>query len=168
MRLARTIVAVMAILLALPGVAAAHSSLATSDPADGSRLDAPPREVVLTFESELRPGGSGFVLTAPDGSVAGEGTLDLDVAERNILRGAVDVSDPGTYTVDWEAVALDGHPESGSLTFAYVSEPAQSGTPDTAVQAPRGANVPAIVGVLLLGAAALASAIRVQLAARHA
>lgn len=168
MRLARTIVAVMAILLALPGVAAAHSSLSTSDPADGSRLDDPPREVVLTFDGELRPEGSGFVVTAPDGSEVGEGALDLEIAERNVLRGAVDVTDPGTYTVNWEAVALDGHPESGSLTFAYGSESAGSGTPDTALPAPAEDNVPADAGVMLLAAAALAFAIRVRLAARHA
>ena len=167
MRLARTIVAVMAILLALPGVAAAHSSLTTSDPADGSRLADPPREVVLTFDGELRPEGSGFVVTAPDGSEVGEGTLDLEVAERNILRGAVEVKDPGTYTVDWEAVALDGHPESGSLTFDYGTASAGSGTPDTALPAPRAPHPTTIAGVVLL-AAALAFAIRLRVAARRA
>ncbi|NIP26955.1 MAG: copper resistance protein CopC, partial [Phycisphaerae bacterium] len=34
--------------------------------------------------------------------------------------------EPGTYSVDWTVLSLDGHSASGSYTFAYSLEPERS------------------------------------------
>ena len=164
-RLRRFTPLVLAIaLLALPAVASAHAELVSSDPADGAVLDAPPSEVVLTFEGEVTD-ESGFTVSDADGAEVGTGELDLDVAERNVLRGAVTITEPGTYTVDWTGVAEDGHPETGSYTFTY--EPVDDGeSPDTALPlASAPGPLPVVGGLLLLG---LLVELRCRLEARAA
>jgi methionine-rich copper-binding protein CopC len=139
-----------ALLAALPSVTSAHAELTATDPAAGAALDDPPAEVVLTFDGELDPDGSGFTVTDADGSEVGSGGVDLQVAERNVLRGAVSIDDEGIYVVAWTAVAGDGHPERGSFEFR-VGEAAQA--PDTALAPPAVPLLPA--GAVLLAMAAL-------------
>ena len=117
--------------LLLIGVApvAAHESIISSDPAAGARLAEPPTEVVLVFSGELDPPGSSFVVVDASGADVGSGEVDLDVADRNVLRGDVTITGDGAYDVRWTAVAADGHAEEGTLSFAVG--PATS--PDTAM-----------------------------------
>ena len=143
------ITAAAAILLTLPAAVSAHAELVSSDPAPGDRLDEAPSEVTITFDGELAP-ESGFTVTDGDGHEIGAGELDLDVAERNVLRGAVTITEPGVYTVAWTAVSDDGHPEEGSFTFGYDADPTGTSTaPNTAL--PRAADDPLVrIGVTLL------------------
>ena len=148
-RPAVTSVMVAALLLAVPSTAAAHAELASSDPAAGATLDEPPPRVVLTFGGGLDPDGSGFTVTDADGAEVGAGTVDLGVAERNVLRGTVAIEADGTYEVHWTAVAEDGHPEEGTFTFAVGGPVA----PDTAMD-------PTVdirpLGLILVGLAVMA------------
>jgi copper resistance protein C len=113
--------------------------------------------VVLTFDSEVRADGSGFVITGPDGAEAGTGSLNLQVAARNELRGAVAASGLGEYAVTWTAVALDGHANDGSFSFAVLdADPAGEDAgepPDTAVPATGAPGTPAtaLIGLVLVG-----------------
>ena len=152
MRFARYVAAAAAALaLAVaPAAVLAHTELTASDPADGSVLTEVPTEVVLTFSGEVAEDGS-FTVTDADGAAVGEGSVDLDVAERNVLRGDVTISEPGTYTVAYSVAARDGHPTEGQLTFTYDPEGAAS-TPDTAVPAPSPAG--SVAAGLVLGVAA--------------
>lgn len=89
----------------------------------------------MTFESELDPDGSKFMVTDGSGVEVGAGELDLDVADRNEMRGDVEISEPGIYTVTWTTVAADGDEDSGEFTFGYRADPAGStdeGGPNTA------------------------------------
>lgn len=151
----RPIVATVAavLLAALPAATLAHAELASSRPAADAVLQAPPSEVVLTFDSELDPDTSSLVVTDAAGDSVGEGGVDLDVADRNVLHAAVDIPDDGAYEVSWTAGSIDGHVESGTFAFRV-------GTPvaDTALPAP--STAPMLVGALLVGAAALAVAAR--------
>jgi methionine-rich copper-binding protein CopC len=131
-RTARTVVlpAIAALMLAAsPGLATAHAELVSSQPPAGAILETAPAEIALTFSAELDAAASGFVVTDPDGTEVGEGTVDLDVAERNILRGAVVIAGDGLFEVRWTAVAVDGHVEHGSFTFNV----GDGGAPDTAL-----------------------------------
>ena len=152
-RRAVTMIAALSLLLAIAPAAAALAELEGSSPEPGSELDEAPSEIRITFSGELEPGASGFVLTGPDGSELASGVVDLDVAERNELHAAVGITEPGAYTVEWTAVAADGHPESGSFTFEYRSEAAEHETPDTALRRP--ATPAPMLGGLLLGLAAV-------------
>ena len=92
-RLPLAALALGAALAALPAVAVAHAELVSSDPEAGANLDAAPSEVTLTFDDELEPDGSGFTVTDHHDDEVGSGTLDLDVADRNILAGGVSISE---------------------------------------------------------------------------
>jgi methionine-rich copper-binding protein CopC len=145
-------------LLALPAVAAAHSDIVSSDPQASANLDDPPTEVVVTYDGELNPTSS-FTVTDRHDVVVGTGELDLDVAERNVLRGAVEIFEPGVYMVGWTAVSVDGHEETGSFAFGYQADPGaevdgDEGTPDTALPALAGPSWPALAGLALVAAAA--------------
>lgn len=152
-------VAMLATAALLPGVVAAHSDLESTSPEAGATLDEPPTEVAMVFSGELEADGSGFVVTDADGTEVGAGEVDLDVAERNELRGAVEITEPGVYTVSWTAIAADGDEQTGDFTFAYETDAGAAGqdAPDTALQSPS-ASVPTILaGMLLLLAIVLAA-----------
>jgi methionine-rich copper-binding protein CopC len=137
----------LAALLAAPGMTAAHAELVSTEPADGANLDQPPTEVVITFDGELQEDGSGFVVSDAEGAEVGAGSLDLDVADRNVLRGAVTIAQPGAYTVDWTVIAADGDEQTGTFMFGYQARP------DTALMPPHAGSpaVPAGVAILLAG-----------------
>jgi methionine-rich copper-binding protein CopC len=166
---------VAAALAALPAVAMAHAELVSSDPEAGANLDTAPTEVTLTFDDELDPDGSGFTVTDHHGDEVGTGELDLDVADRNVVRGAVSISEPGVYTVEWTILGLDGHEISGSFSFGYQSDeeiPEGEGgehgheNPDTAMPLalPASPSFATVAGILLVllatGAAIRRSSVR--------
>jgi methionine-rich copper-binding protein CopC len=129
-------------LLALPTAVAAHAELVSSDPAAGAKLDSAPPEVTLTFSNEIDPDGSSFEVTDADGVVVGIGEIDLTVADRNVMRGDVSITEPAVYTVSWTSVALDGDKLTGTFSFGYATDqtiPKPTGDeeePDTAIAAP--------------------------------
>jgi len=141
------------VLLAVPGVVTAHAELMASDPADGATLAALPGEVELTFSGELDPDRSAFAVTGPGGGTIGTGEVDLGVAERNVMRGALEPDGDGAYEVQWTAVSIDGHAKNGTLTFTVGAEEA----PNTALPRPI-TTLP--LGVAFLVLAAIAAATR--------
>ncbi len=148
----------LALALLAPAPAAAHAPLASTTPADGEELTSPPDEVVMIFDGELDPESSGFVVTDADGTEVGTGEVDLDVAERNEIRGAVDITDPGDYTVAWTSAAADGHPEEGTFSFSVVDPDGAGGSqdsPNTAAPAPAGPHPLVVAGMMLLVLAAI-------------
>jgi methionine-rich copper-binding protein CopC len=147
----RAAIAAAGLILALAAPVAAHEELTGSDPAAGSTLAEAPTEVVLTFSGELAP-ESGFVVVDADGDDVGVGELDLEVAERNILRGSVTITADGTYTVRWTAVAVDEHPEEGSFTFSV----GEGQAPNTALSSPGPAPLAGLALLMLAGVARLA------------
>ncbi len=155
-RRAATMIAALSVMLALAPAAWAHAELAEATPAPGSELDEAPREIRISFTGELDPEASGFVVTAPDGNELARGDVDLQIAERNELHAPVAITEAGTYTVEWTAVAADGHRESGRFTFGYRSETDEFESPDTALRRPGGPAAPlggvvlALVAVLVL------------------
>ena len=139
----------------VPAVVSAHTDLSSSDPADGSTLTEAPTEVVLTFESEISEDAS-FIVTGPSGDEVGSGELDLDVAERNVIRGAVTVEGAGDYVIGYSIVGEDGDPIEGEVTFTFEPDgTAAPETPDTAMPVSAGPNVATVVGVGLIAMALL-------------
>ena len=116
------VVVAFCLILAAPAGAAAHTDLVESSPADGAQLDEPPTEVVLTFESELSDDAI-FTVTDAEGNVVGSGTLDLDIADRNVIRGDVSIAQDGVFRVAYSFVGEDGDPIEGEVTFGVGSRP---------------------------------------------
>lgn len=131
----------------LPTLAMAHTELTSSDPADGSTVSDAPDEVVLTFAGEVDEAAS-FTVFDPDGEEVGSGGLDLEVADRNVLRGQLEVAASGEYTVAWTVTGDDGHAVEGEVTFTYDPENSPA-PPDTALPF-RAGSPAALIGALLL------------------
>ncbi len=133
---------------ALPATALGHVSLVSSTPRAGQDLDAPPTVVTLIFDGELDPFGSEFTVLDPNGNEVGSGEVDLDVADRNVLAGSVEISEPGGYTVEWTVLGADGHEITGAFTFAYATE---EEVPSTAAARPVARGNPLLpIGIGLL------------------
>jgi copper resistance protein C len=128
----------------------AHADLQASDPAVNAVLEASPTEIALTFNREVD--GSFTVINAVDEVVA-TGTLDLDIAERNVLSAKFMETAPGTYTVSWAVMDVgDGDTTAGEPSFIVRGQAPSGGdeSPDTAIP---DTDATTLAGLLCLAAA---------------
>lgn len=100
-------------LLAASAIAAAHTHLLKSVPADGEEVATAPASVVLTFSEAAR-------LTAAwiqkgEGDRARLGPLP-ESASRHVTL-ALPALIAGTYLVSWRATSADGHVMPGRIRF---------------------------------------------------
>jgi copper resistance protein C len=122
-RAVRAALLAMVLLAALPLVAAAHSELDSSTPADGAVVAVAPAEISGEFTEAVDPGRSSMELRGPDGaSIARGGVPDGGPPTRMTIPGLPPLA-PGTYTVRWTTVTADDDGvERGTFTFT-VAEP---------------------------------------------
>lgn len=124
--------------------AQAHATLIGTDPEEGAVLDQAPETITFTFDEAVTlPPAGVTVYDAKGKEVTSEATAsgtEMQVA----LAEASSLGD-GTYVVAWRAVSADGHPISGSLTFA-VGAPSLSVAPPPSTEPSRATAV--IHGVL--------------------
>lgn len=94
--------------------ALAHAGLVAADPADGSVLAVAPAAISLTFTDPAAP--TGFSLIGIGGSPQ---TLDGVTADGAVLRIALPAAlADGSYLLSWRVTSADGHPISGTVSFA--------------------------------------------------
>lgn len=113
--------------------AQAHTSLISSDPTEGARLESVPERVVLTFTENLRePSEAGVIV---DGKAI-DSEVQVD-GPRVVVTPSDDAPD-GAYEVNYRVVSADGHPITGTIAFTVASAgsvvneaPADEGTPTT-------------------------------------
>lgn len=123
--LRRTLIATVAVLLAVFGVipaAQAHDYLVGSTPKLGSTVSTAPQHVTLKFNDIVltSPAPPQVSVKGPAGRYYETGcgkVTDATVATPVALGGA------GKYTVTWRIVSADGHPVSDSLSFTYHPKP---------------------------------------------
>ncbi|MFK0044338.1 copper resistance CopC/CopD family protein [Streptomyces sp. NPDC090741] len=127
---------VLALILGGAGPALAHTALSGSDPADGTVLDAPPRQVTLTYTESVSFPDDALRVLSPANERVNPGPARHADGKGNTAR--VELSDKlpqGTYTVAWRVVSADSHPISGAFTFS-VGKPSETaaavttGSPD--------------------------------------
>lgn len=124
----------LALLLLLPGRAAAHAHLESSTPASGDTVRGAPGALRLTFSEGVELALSEIHLVGPLGEVAlaplaSAGNGAVLVAP---IRGSLA---PGRYTVHWRIVSEDGHPGSGEYAFV-IAKGAQGLAPPASVVGP--------------------------------
>lgn len=117
------------VLLGAP--AAAHTDLVSVDPADGSRLDRAPRQLVLEFSEEMDPGLSTVTLAVDGGDSI---RLDVDNGRSPSTLVATVPADPVAEaggSTRWRAafrvVSTDGHPVAGETSFTVLSAESAKG-----------------------------------------
>ena len=109
-----------ALALALPVPAGAHALLVEALPTEAAALPVAPAQLVLRFNSRIEHRLCQAAL------VDGAGTrrplaVEAD-APPDRLIAALPVLAPGSYTVDWQVLSVDGHRVAGQLHFS-VAQP---------------------------------------------
>jgi methionine-rich copper-binding protein CopC len=155
------------LLLALSAsTVAAHVVLMSSTPAAGANLQTAPTQVMIMFDHELNPDLSHFTVADASSAAVGTGAVDLTVADRNVMTGAVTITQPGIYTVSYRVAGVDGHQVTGSFSFGYrtnlaIPNPTHAEGPDTAIRPSSRSSAPMLLGWILVAAAAAMTVTRV-------
>lgn len=155
-----------ALVLGSAGPALAHSTLVSSDPADGAQLSTGPEKVTLTFDKPIREGYNAVTVVGPKGEYWNNGTVRVDGA---VLTAPVNELGPaGTYTIGYRVLSNDGHPVTGKVTFTLTAPgngtpapPPDAAEPGPSQQESGGMPVwPWIVGAAVLVAVGFVLALR--------
>jgi methionine-rich copper-binding protein CopC len=105
--------------LFVAGRAAAHAELRSAVPEPGSSLNEQPEEIRLTFSEAVGPGST--ITVFGEGFREVEGLeAQVDPEQAAVLVAALPDLAPETYSVNWLVLSTDGHPASGSYTFAVL------------------------------------------------
>ena len=108
--------AVVTAVMAVASPASAHASLASSDPAADSVLQAAPDQVLLTFTEAVDAVPEAIRVLAADGTEVDIGEIGQNGADT--LVAALPELNVGTYLVAWTAVSGDSHPINGAFSFS--------------------------------------------------
>jgi len=112
--------------LATPGPADAHALLASSDPADGARLEESPAAIVLRFTEAPELPLSQVSLLDRSGATLQTGEPTTVPGEPEALSVDVPELEQDVYTVTWRTVSkVDGHPSGGAFAFGIGISPLQ-------------------------------------------
>jgi copper transport protein len=114
------VVAVVA--LAFPAVAQAHAQLLSATPPTQSKLDTPPKAIVLRFDQAVTITSRAIeVFTASGRKVSGSA---VSASDGRVVQVALTGLKKGeAYTVRWRATSSDGHTGSGVYTFGIGVKP---------------------------------------------
>ena len=122
-RTSRSLFALGALALLLPGAWALHLRLVKSTPRDGEIVTLIPNEIRLWFSQKPEVGLTTVKLLREDSTVVDLGkvsrTDDSLSVKAPLEAGLV----PGTYSVSWRTVSKDGHVVRGSYHFTMVPGP---------------------------------------------
>ncbi|MGW0434229.1 copper resistance CopC family protein [Micromonospora sp. NPDC003197] len=99
------------------GPAAAHNSLASSNPKDGAQLRTAPERVELTFLSRLDPQTTKVTVTGPEDIPAQGGEPVFSGAKVTV---PFQPAAAGTYLIRYEVASGDGHPVKGTVRFTLT------------------------------------------------
>ncbi|MGH3433645.1 MAG: copper resistance CopC family protein, partial [Thermocrispum sp.] len=127
-------VAVLAVWVVSAPAAFAHDDVVGTSPGNGAELTAAPAEVRVRFADESRPRSGEASITGPDGASVAAGPAR--VRGNQLVVPMQDTATPGRYSVEFSAVATDGHPVTGTLSFTLVGPRTSTLPPTTAPPRP--------------------------------
>jgi hypothetical protein len=122
MRGCRPYAVLVGVLLLAPELGWAHAYLVKSSPARGAVVTRPPIQVQLWFNERIEGAFSRLSVVDRDGRRVDPG--DVRVGPDDPKRLSVDVPSlaPGTYTVRYRVLSVDGHIVESQFSFT-VREP---------------------------------------------
>ena len=106
------------LLAAWPLAGVAHTSLSQSEPAENAVLDSAPGKVKLWFSSRIEPEFSRIEVTDAEGKQVDKGNSTTSSNRRELEVELVEGLASGTYQVDWNVIARDGHRMRGKFSFS--------------------------------------------------
>lgn len=116
MKRALALGAAVAVALMLPAVAAAHATIVQAIPATQSRIESPPRLILLRFNESVTGSSRAIQVFAPDGTVL-SGTTRYTEGGRVVTARVSRLVRGSAYTVRWQVTGQDGHSPAGVYTF---------------------------------------------------
>ena len=138
----RALLAGIATLIISTGIGAqtaeAHSELESSSPTAGARLDAPPAQIRCIF-TETMEDKFAAVTVSIDGSKAQPVASRVDGATVTATAPNAVPAEEQEWIVAYRVVSADGHPISGTITFA-VAAPSSKPSPSSSSAADRSAT----------------------------
>lgn len=101
--------------------ASAHAILVDSTPKPNGTMAAGHVAMMFKYNSKIDQHRSRLILVKSDQSETVL-TITANSSKPNELDTSADVT-PGTYTIRWQALALDGHITRGDVPFTVVAKP---------------------------------------------
>jgi methionine-rich copper-binding protein CopC len=111
------LVGAAALLVLAAGGAAAHAFPERAEPRVGSVISSAPAEVRIWFDGALEPAFSRLSVSRGASERVDRGDSRVDPADRRLLRVSLLPLTPGSYTVTWSVLAVDGHRTQGDYAF---------------------------------------------------
>jgi methionine-rich copper-binding protein CopC len=106
---------------ALSGVGArlamAHAFPERAEPRVGSVVQGSPETVRIWFDGELEPAFCQITVANGSGQRVDRGDARVDPNGRRLLEVSVPTLQPGTYSVHWAVLSIDGHRTVGDFRF---------------------------------------------------
>ncbi len=123
-RIAGALAAVLLGLVVMPSAASAHAYLIRTSPTASGVLNAPPRQISLTYDEAVEPRFAIISVTNVDGRQETTGPVRRSAADPDTLVVPVRPGLPeGWYLIYWRAISVDGHPVQGAFTYAVGPDP---------------------------------------------
>ena len=113
-------------LLAVAPSTLAHAALVKSEPAQRATLAKPPSQVRLWFNERLEPAYATITVSRQGGGPVAHAPARVDKDDAKLLMLDLPQLDPGTYTVKYRVLSVDGHTVDYGYTFTVKSA---SGSP---------------------------------------
>jgi len=117
----RTALAIALIAVALPVTASAHAVLVKSSPARRAVLALPPARVELTFNERLEPAYSTVSVSTHESARVDDGKVMVAAEDPRRLSVGLPPLKPGTYSVKFRVLSVDGHLVEGTFPFEVRS-----------------------------------------------
>ena len=106
----------------LPVPAHSHAVLVRSTPAARAVLSHPPDRVRLWFNERLEPAFSSVTVWSGSGARMDRQDVRVGPDDPNQLSVTLPALDPGTYTVRFRVLSVDGHIVEGSFPFTIKTK----------------------------------------------
>lgn len=130
-RFALSVVAAMVVVLLGATPAFAHTTLQSSDPAEGASLSTAPDQVTLTFAEAVTLPQDPISVTGPDGASWIVGTSSV---AGPVVTAKVGPTGPvGQYTLRYTVIADDGDQVKGTVRFTLTTAETPTKAPDPVV-----------------------------------
>ena len=115
----RVLVCVLALLVLLPAaVVYAHADLIGSEPTDGAVLDRAPKQVRLFFSEPIEREFFALEVYTQDRVRVDRRDAHIPPDNAAALEASLGALAPGTYTVVWRVLSIDGHVVRGAYAFS--------------------------------------------------
>src|SRR2546423_2886827 len=115
------------VILALPATVFAHANLDRAEPAPGTQLDQPPRQLQLFFSETVDSSFSRVQLLNAQRDAVDRGDSHIAPNDpRSLVVALPDQLPNGVYTVSWRTLsAVDGHTVNGAYPLIVGPMPAE-------------------------------------------